>query len=762
MRRGGKFAGMLIFLLSFLFISFPNTNAQTSNGGMEKSDFIPLVITITFLGIVIWDGVYKEWIKNKVKEKERIFKISFFSIAGIILFSLGVPIWKRLIPSLLYGEPLAFFPFIFISLIFSIALLISFMDKRVYAAFFCCMCIIIIAINFYDEVVRWDMFPLALLFYCLSSFAPAWFFSYDESKQSYQILKSGFSSSFLFTLSTFFILQSLFPEMIFQKPEIFFIFFWTSSIAFIISFSAVILLHNGILFFLNKKRVSEEGEVSYVREGDAIDLINFLRIILYFSLGIFFFTMISNDIVKIFSLPFMENLSFSSLSIFIFNAGVFMIGALIAYIDSPKNASFFSLAPIFVFPLRFFPIVHQWDFFLFSTAVYTTSSYITMQGLSKINWSREKFWQTAKIAIIISLLFSISIISFQQAFLPAGEFLNINDEIFIKYISLVWISSIISPIIFLLIIETHEIILFALNGRREREDGVKYSINFDAKKFGKTVLIIALSSSIFFLSIHYFHEIAFLLDNDGSISLNPLLISAILFSIIMILSYSIGKKYASIACFTGFLIIFLFGQRYMRLDFHAIATACFIGAAYVPSWNLTTSRTMKEAISSIFWSSIASCLLLFFIPLFYLFSSHIKELEVISLDISTISALLWFSFISLFIIFMSFYFIHEGITFAMGKKRVLTEEGISYLNIEKANEIMKSIAAEKKPILPKKIMIEPEKVKRCTICLGMMKPNTKVIECKCGEIFHESCAKRVGNCPNCDAPIGEGNGNLEG
>ena len=65
MRRGGKFAGMLIFLLSFLFISFPNTNAQTSNGGMEKSDFIPLVITITFLGIVIWDGVYKEWIKNK-------------------------------------------------------------------------------------------------------------------------------------------------------------------------------------------------------------------------------------------------------------------------------------------------------------------------------------------------------------------------------------------------------------------------------------------------------------------------------------------------------------------------------------------------------------------------------------------------------------------------------------------------------------------------------------------------------------------------
>ncbi|RLF43344.1 MAG: hypothetical protein DRN29_10265, partial [Thermoplasmata archaeon] len=103
MRRGGKFAGMLIFLLSFLFISFPNTNAQTSNGGMEKSDFIPLVITITFLGIVIWDGVYKEWIKNKVKEKERIFKISFFSIAGIILFSLGVPIWKRLISSLLYG-----------------------------------------------------------------------------------------------------------------------------------------------------------------------------------------------------------------------------------------------------------------------------------------------------------------------------------------------------------------------------------------------------------------------------------------------------------------------------------------------------------------------------------------------------------------------------------------------------------------------------------------------------------------------------------
>jgi len=167
---------MLIFLLFFLFISFPNTNAQTlSNGGMEKSDFIPLLITILFLGLVIWDGIYKEWIKNKIKEKERIFKISFFSMAGIILFSLGIPIWKRLILNLLHDE-LAFFPFMFTSIIFSTALLISFMDRRVYAAFFCCTCIILIAINFYDEVAGWDMFPLALLFYCLSSFAPACFF----------------------------------------------------------------------------------------------------------------------------------------------------------------------------------------------------------------------------------------------------------------------------------------------------------------------------------------------------------------------------------------------------------------------------------------------------------------------------------------------------------------------------------------------------------------------------------------------------------
>ena len=38
---------------------------------------------------------------------------------------------------------------------------------------------------------------------------------------------------------------------------------------------------------------------------------------------------------------------------------------------------------------------------------------------------------------------------------------------------------------------------------------------------------------------------------------------------------------------------------------------------------------------------------------------------------------------------------------------------------------------------------------RCHICLGTIKSGLPLIKCECGKTYHETCASRVGECPNC-------------
>lgn len=45
--------------------------------------------------------------------------------------------------------------------------------------------------------------------------------------------------------------------------------------------------------------------------------------------------------------------------------------------------------------------------------------------------------------------------------------------------------------------------------------------------------------------------------------------------------------------------------------------------------------------------------------------------------------------------------------------------------------------------------------RRCHICLGTIKLNVPMVQCECGKTFHESCARRVNECPNCGRPVNE-------
>jgi hypothetical protein len=38
---------------------------------------------------------------------------------------------------------------------------------------------------------------------------------------------------------------------------------------------------------------------------------------------------------------------------------------------------------------------------------------------------------------------------------------------------------------------------------------------------------------------------------------------------------------------------------------------------------------------------------------------------------------------------------------------------------------------------------------RCHICLGTIKSGLPLVRCECGKTYHETCASRVGECPNC-------------
>ncbi len=49
----------------------------------------------------------------------------------------------------------------------------------------------------------------------------------------------------------------------------------------------------------------------------------------------------------------------------------------------------------------------------------------------------------------------------------------------------------------------------------------------------------------------------------------------------------------------------------------------------------------------------------------------------------------------------------------------------------------------------KKIVIEEEKVEKCSVCLGSFKEEENILKCDCGALYHKSCARRIKNCINC-------------
>ncbi len=47
-----------------------------------------------------------------------------------------------------------------------------------------------------------------------------------------------------------------------------------------------------------------------------------------------------------------------------------------------------------------------------------------------------------------------------------------------------------------------------------------------------------------------------------------------------------------------------------------------------------------------------------------------------------------------------------------------------------------------------------EESTNCPICKGAIKKGLKVVRCKkCGDAFHELCAKTAETCPKCEAAI---------
>ncbi|MEM3512980.1 MAG: RING finger protein, partial [Thermoplasmata archaeon] len=44
---------------------------------------------------------------------------------------------------------------------------------------------------------------------------------------------------------------------------------------------------------------------------------------------------------------------------------------------------------------------------------------------------------------------------------------------------------------------------------------------------------------------------------------------------------------------------------------------------------------------------------------------------------------------------------------------------------------------------------------KCNFCKGKIKAGLAIIKCKCGAVYHEPCAKRVGKCNACSTSFEE-------
>ena len=45
--------------------------------------------------------------------------------------------------------------------------------------------------------------------------------------------------------------------------------------------------------------------------------------------------------------------------------------------------------------------------------------------------------------------------------------------------------------------------------------------------------------------------------------------------------------------------------------------------------------------------------------------------------------------------------------------------------------------------------VKADKTLKCYACNGKIKPGFVVIECNCGNTYHEACGDRLGKCPMC-------------
>jgi len=87
-------------------------------------------------------------------------------------------------------------------------------------------------------------------------------------------------------------------------------------------------------------------------------------------------------------------------------------------------------------------------------------------------------------------------------------------------------------------------------------------------------------------------------------------------------------------------------------------------------------------------------------------------------------------------------------SFVIYGKRVFSFHGIYAVYVAIALIILTSLYLLK--FRKKEITIASSKEEaRCTVCFGKFKPNSEIVKCECGAMFHKSCATRVKVCPNC-------------
>jgi hypothetical protein len=96
------------------------------------------------------------------------------------------------------------------------------------------------------------------------------------------------------------------------------------------------------------------------------------------------------------------------------------------------------------------------------------------------------------------------------------------------------------------------------------------------------------------------------------------------------------------------------------------------------------------------------------------------------------------------------------------KKKLEAEPEIEeeeFIADEEMEEELAAAEAEEGPAVP--LLVRLDESATCNICLGTIKTGLPVIKCTCGKKYHDSCADRVGTCPNCDTDLSNPESRLE-